>query len=153
MKEAAFLTGSLISAKGMAGPATRAQPPQEILARKEPRVPASLSSELKSTAPNPVQKPSRKPVAQATPIGKPASEQSVRKLQAENKKLKKDHLGRVRMSLRLTPDEHLTLKLLSAYANESAQHILEEALKEYVMNHGDEILPPTCHCIRDRVFK
>ncbi|MBE7637645.1 hypothetical protein GUA87_12390 [Sneathiella sp. P13V-1] len=152
MKEAAFLSSSLISAKGMAGPATRAQPPQEILARKSHLSPSTMAKEVRPSS-NVIETPSRKPVAQAAPIGKSASEQNVRKLQAENKKLKRDHLGRVRMSLRLSPDEHLTLKLLSAYANESAQHILEEALKEYVIKHGDKILPQTCHCIRDRVFK
>ncbi|MBO6827547.1 MAG: hypothetical protein JJ879_15195 [Sneathiella sp.] len=144
--KAAFLSGSLISSKGMAGPATQRQAPQELLAQKAP---------VQAKQPTPTPTPSRKPTAQAAP---PAGtdireDRTYRQLKQQNQKLKRDDLGRVRMSLRLDPEEHLTLKLLSAYAHQTAQQILEQALKEYVANHGDEILPNSCNCIRDRVFK
>ena len=144
--KAAFLSGSLISSKGLAAPATPVQAPKELLAHKEParHTPSPAAQNL-----------SRKPTAQASPPTSPdlQDDRTYRKLKQQNQKLKRDVLGRVRMSLRLEPEEHLTLKLLSAYANQTSQQILEQALSEYVANHGDEILPRSCNCIRDRVFK
>lgn len=143
--KAAFLSSSLISSKGMATPATPVKAPEELLAHKE-----LVQTNTYATA-----APSRKPTAQAAPpdITNIREDRTYRQLKQQNQKLKRDVQGRVRMSLRLAPEEHLTLKLLSAYANQTSQQILEQALTEYVANHGDEILPNSCNCIRDRVFK
>ncbi|WP_025898710.1 hypothetical protein [Sneathiella glossodoripedis] len=160
--KAAFLTGSLISSKGMAQPASRSQHPEELIAHRKRPVQSSNTKQvdpqtLKAAAPvlqrvsatsqkpDPVtEKPagphrsssSRKPVA--------VTEQAYR---SEQKKLKKDKLGRVRMSIRLDPDDHLALKLLAAHSRKSSQTILEEALREYTANHAQSILPAGCDCL------
>ena len=163
--KAAFLSGSLISSKGSATPATRSKAASELLAAhkrqhlpqetSERPVQAHVEREVQMTPP----KVSARPVAQASepeitvrqPIRQKPTVDSADKYKAEQKKLKKDKLGRVRMSVRLAPDDHLTLKLLSTHARKSSQFILEEALREYVENHGDEILPQTCNCLLKQI--
>ncbi|TNE34543.1 MAG: hypothetical protein EP348_10710 [Alphaproteobacteria bacterium] len=68
----------------------------------------------------------------------------------EVSKLKRDGLGRIRISVRMVPKDHLRLKLIAAHTQMSAQSIFEAALEEYVANHGAEILPQTCACILDK---
>ncbi|WP_373085790.1 hypothetical protein [Sneathiella sp.] len=68
----------------------------------------------------------------------------------EVSKLKKDGLGRIRISVRMAPQDHLQLKLIAAHTQMSAQTIFETALEEYVANHGTEILPQSCKCIFDK---
>jgi hypothetical protein len=81
-----------------------------------------------------------------TPLG----EEQAKKIAAEVSKLKKDGLGRIRISVRMSPQDHLQLKLIAAHTQMSAQSIFETALEEYVANHGTEILPQTCHCVLDK---
>ncbi|OUR75716.1 hypothetical protein A9Q83_17110 [Alphaproteobacteria bacterium 46_93_T64] len=154
--KASFLSGSLISSKGFASPATRSQPPKDLLAKRRPVQPTA-----------PVSTTTRSPdvmsdiSVQESILSRPASRQpklkkptasSLQTFKAESEKLKKDNTGRVRMSVRMSSDEHLQLKLLAAHSKKSAQCIIEEALSEYVANHGDEILPEACSCIRKKTY-
>jgi hypothetical protein len=152
--KAAFLSSSLISAKGSAGPATRSQPPQEILARKSvpPREKRAATRDVKTVAPMASPKATASATAPKT-APSPIADYSMKALRKQSDQLRKDNLGRVRMSLRMDPEEHLTLKLLCAYSHKSAQEIMEDALREYVDNHADEFLPLDCDCIRDRLLK
>jgi len=72
------------------------------------------------------------------------------KIAGEVSKLKKDKLGRIRISVRMAPKDHLQLKLIAAHTQMSAQAIFETALEEYVANHGSEILPESCNCVLDK---
>ena len=170
--KAAFLSGSLISSKGMAEPASRAEPPKDLIARRttpnqtpvsaKPAIDVERKTDtvLRRVSVRPVsevygqendqQKPAEiaKIAEQSRPLlrRKPVAS-SVNVYKTEQKKLKKDGLGRVRMSIRLDPDDHLTLKLLAAHSRKSSQVILEEALREYTINHAETILPQSCHCL------
>jgi len=145
--KAGFLSSALISSKGMASPATHAQPPQDLLARRKLTTPASIAP-LTVTMNNSDVPPRKMPEAQH----KKPTASSVDIFRAHSKKLKKDNLGRVRMSIRMAPDAHLHLKLLAAHSRKSAQCILEEALQEYTERHGPDILPESCNCVQNRVM-
>ncbi len=80
----------------------------------------------------------------------PLGEEKAQEIAAEVSKLKKDGLGRIRISVRMTPKDHLQLKLIAAHTQMSAQSIFETALEEYVANHGTEILPQSCNCVLDK---
>jgi len=56
------------------------------------------------------------------------------------------------MSVRMKTEDHLLLKLLAAHSRKSAQCIMEDALREYASTHGDDILPTTCDCVRNKAF-
>mgnify|MGYP003640776282 CR=1 FL=1 len=56
----------------------------------------------------------------------------------------------IRISVRMSPKDHLQLKLIAAHTQMSAQSIFETALEEYVINHGSEILPQSCNCVLDK---
>lgn len=90
--------------------------------------------------------PNRPANAARTPLG----EAEARQIAEEVAQLKRDGLGRIRISVRLSPRDHLRLKLISAHTHMSAQAIFETALEEYIANHGGEILPASCHCVLDR---
>ncbi len=74
-------------------------------------------------------------------------------LKVHSETLKKDRLGRVRMSVRMTPEQHLHLKLIAAHSHMSAQSIIEHAMDEYVERHGADLIPGACACIRDKMFR
>ena len=80
----------------------------------------------------------------------PLGEEKAKEIAAEVSKLKKDGLGRIRISVRMSPEDHLQLKLIAAHTQMSAQSIFETALEEYVANHGTEILPQSCNCVLDK---
>lgn len=80
----------------------------------------------------------------------PLGEEQARRIAAEVSKLKKDGLGRIRISVRMAPQDHLQLKLIAAHTQMSAQSIFETALEEYVANHGTRILPQSCNCVLDK---
>lgn len=77
-------------------------------------------------------------------------EARVEEIATEVSKLKKDKLGRIRISVRMAPKDHLQLKLIAAHTQMSAQAIFETALEEYVANHGTELLPASCACVLDK---
>ncbi len=45
---------------------------------------------------------------------------------------KRDGTGRIKMSLRLKPDQHLKLKLVAAFRRDSAQKLLVAAIEQYL---------------------
>ncbi|WP_339632615.1 hypothetical protein [uncultured Sneathiella sp.] len=97
------------------------------------------------------------PQVPATPVNStparefsPLAEEKAREIAQEVAKLKKDGLGRIRISVRMSPKDHLQLKLIAAHTQMSAQSIFETALEEYVINHGSEILPQSCNCVLDK---
>lgn len=83
-------------------------------------------------------------------VPSPLGEEQARRIAAEVSKLKKDGLGRIRISVRMAPQDHLQLKLIAAHTQMSAQSIFETALEEYVANHGTKILPQSCNCVLDK---
>ncbi|MAZ03347.1 MAG: hypothetical protein CMN56_09430 [Sneathiella sp.] len=80
----------------------------------------------------------------------PLAEAKAKEIAHQVAKLKKDGLGRIRISVRMSPKDHLQLKLIAAHTQMSAQSIFETALEEYVINHGSEILPQSCNCVLDK---
>lgn len=80
----------------------------------------------------------------------PLGEEKAQEIADEVAKLKKDGLGRIRISVRMSPKDHLQLKLIAAHTQMSAQSIFETALEEYIANHGTEILPRSCACVLDK---
>ena len=154
--KAAFLSSSLISSKGSAAPATRSQPPQDLLARRTP-----------ISKPNPMTNPvgiqttqvphegAKQAVASdlpRTPVRRKPVASTADSYRRAQKKLRKDKMGRVRMSIRLDPEDHLALKLLAAHSRKSSQNILEEALREYSDRHAEEILPQSCNCLQKPIL-
>jgi len=171
--KAAFLSSSLISSKGSAAPATRSQPPQELLVRRTPTdkptadraltspqrdqigKPASIASPAGPQNPQILQDEPRQAApnnTKRTPIGRKPVASTAASYRREQKKLRKDKMGRVRMSIRLDPEDHLALKLLAAHSRKSSQNILEEALREYSDRHAEEILPQSCNCLQKPVL-
>ncbi|PHQ66973.1 MAG: hypothetical protein COB93_11455 [Sneathiella sp.] len=80
----------------------------------------------------------------------PLSDAKYGQIAKEVSQLKKDNLGRIRISVRMAPKDHLQLKLIAAHTQMSAQAIFETALEEYVSNHGTELLPESCSCVLDK---
>jgi hypothetical protein len=80
----------------------------------------------------------------------PLSTEKIDEIATEVSKLTKDKLGRIRISVRMAPKDHLQLKLIAAHTQMSAQAIFETALEEYVSNHGSSILPDSCSCVLDK---
>lgn len=80
----------------------------------------------------------------------PIDEAEARRIADEVMQLKRDGLGRIRISVRMSPRDHLQLKLISAHTQMSAQAIFETALEEYIANHGPRILPQSCNCVLDK---
>lgn len=80
----------------------------------------------------------------------PIDEAEARTIAEEVANLKRDGLGRIRISVRMSPHDHLRLKLIAAHTQMSAQSIFETALEEYITNHGTEILPQGCICVLDK---
>lgn len=175
--KAAFLSGSLISSKGSAAPATRSQPPQDLLARRVPvsksvaaqesnrssapsqtdqiRKPSSITNPVRTKASQVLHdEPNQTAVSDAarTPIRRKPVASTADSYRREQKKLRKDTMGRVRMSIRLDPEDHLALKLLAAHSRKSSQNILEEALREYADRHAEEILPQSCNCLQKPIL-
>ena len=175
--KAAFLSSSLISSKGSAAPATRSQPPQDLLARRVAvsKPVSAQDSNRASVSPQTDQMRSSSPTASSlgvkapqmlhdgpkqvttgdttrTPIKRKPVASTADSYRREQRKLRKDKMGRVRMSIRLDPEDHLALKLLAAHSRKSSQNILEEALREYSDRHAEEILPQSCNCLQKPVL-
>lgn len=81
---------------------------------------------------------------------KPIPVEKYTEIATEVSKLTKDKLGRIRISVRMAPKDHLQLKLIAAHTQMSAQAIFETALEEYVSKHGSSILPDSCACVLDK---
>lgn len=58
---------------------------------------------------------------------------------------------RVAMTLRLDPDRHLKLRVLSAHAHQSCQQILTQALDDYLGEHCQDHGIKSCRCLQERV--
>ncbi|USG59852.1 hypothetical protein NBZ79_11755 [Sneathiella marina] len=84
-----------------------------------------------------------------TPV-EPLPVERYTEIATEVSKLTKDKLGRIRISVRMAPKDHLQLKLIAAHTQMSAQAIFETALEEYVSKHGSSILPESCACVLDK---
>ncbi|MCG8493920.1 MAG: hypothetical protein MI743_20065 [Sneathiellales bacterium] len=167
--KAAFLSSSLISPKGSAGPATKTSLPGELLAksRRAEKIykgekPKQQNQQIR---PDIQAQPSERPTT-AQPASSSVVEQPARAHKVLNEQpvdtdiiaqttqnMRRDKFGRVRMSIRMTPEQHLNLKLISAHSRKSAQVIMEEALSEYVSRHGDALIPGACVCVQDKILK
>jgi len=148
--KAAFLSSSLIASKGTAGPVTKALKPEKLIERSARVKKLYAGSDL----------PPRKsppPIPQggfrAHEVLNESASIEDKTLRTHSQKLKKDNLGRVRMSIRMTTEQHLHLKLIAAHAHLSAQTIMEQALDEYVSRHGTDLIPDACDCVKDKIFR
>lgn len=168
--KAAFLSSSLISPKGSAGPATKTSLPGELLAksRRAEKIyngeePKQKKQQIQS---NSTAQALERPLPPQTSMVTPGVDAPARAHKVLNEpsmetdaiaqitqKMRRDKLGRVRMSIRMTPEQHLNLKLISAHSRKSAQVIMEEALSEYVSRHGDALVPGACVCVQDKILK
>lgn len=147
--KAAFLSSSLISSKGSASPATRSLQPGELVnksKRAEAIYRGNRPLSVSPTTPTVQLQPARAHELVQAEI--PADD-----LKEISENMKKDRLGRVRMSVRMTPEQHLHLKLIAAHTKLSAQSIIEQALDEYVERNGTDLIPGACACIRDKMFR
>ncbi len=162
--KAAFLSSSLISPKGAAGPASKSLPPGELLEKSKRAERIFNRSEVPQSQHRP-QEPVQASVIAPTrphfeePVQEPAAARAHDLIQQEvmiqkeaTDQLRRDKLGRVRMSIRMSPEQHLQLKLIAAHTRKSAQTIMDEALSEYVNNHGEELIPAACACIRNKLY-
>ncbi|GEM_PF-3260881 len=162
--KAAFLSSSLISSKGSAGPATKSLPPGELLEKSKRAERIFNRSETPQPQPRPQEAMQAPALAPTRPhFDEPAEEpvtarahdlvrQEVLIQKEATDQLRRDKLGRVRMSIRMSPEQHLQLKLIAAHTRKSAQTIMDEALSEYVDNHGEELIPAACACIRNKLY-
>ncbi len=111
----ATLTSSLLARKGSAAPSMYAPPPVGA-PRPEP--------------------PAMAPVACPPTASSPAAAHGEWKQPADAGRTtplpKLDHTGRIKMSLRLYPTQHLRLKLSVAMRGESAQKFLITAMERYM---------------------
>jgi len=111
-----------------------AEPISPLLQRHTAKAPANNAKQALS---------SQKPV-------EPLPVEKYTEIATEVSKLTKDKLGRIRISVRMAPKDHLQLKLIAAHTQMSAQAIFETALEEYVSKHGSSILPENCACVLDK---
>ncbi len=141
--KAAFLTSSLIANKGTARPSAAITKPFELIS--DNRSTASMRRpELTKEAPSPVLS---RVVEKVEP--KPSLvKENHQPIQLE--KLKQDRLGRVKMSVRMTPDRHLKLKILSAYTRKSAQALITEALDKFMADYAVNTLNGQCACLNEK---
>lgn len=113
--KAASLTCSLLVRKGAAAPSAFAPPP---LGGSRAARPAS------------------EPLSTVTPASAPVAAHLGAKQRANTGHAgaspKRDRTGRIRMSLRLHPVQHLRLKLVAALRRKSAQDLLISAMERYL---------------------
>lgn len=130
MKTMARLTGSLLARKGFAVPARDGLANDMVLsggleARARPdAAPSGFRPAAAARASAPRAPVASKPAP--TPGGK-----------------------RVAMTLRLDPERHLKLRLLSAHNNVSSQVILTDALDDYLRRHGRSSDLGHCECFQN----
>ncbi len=105
----ATLTGSLLARKGTAVPSAFAPTAMPAMppARTSPTPPAAAARKTAAATGGAVARP------------------------------KRNGTGRIKMSLRLRPDQHLKLKLVAAFRRESAQRLLVAAIERYL----DQVAP------------
>lgn len=96
-----------------------------LLARKGTAVPSAFAPAampaMPAMPPPPAPTPSAPPAAVGGAVARP----------------KRNGTGRIKMSLRLKPDQHLKLKLVAAFRRESAQRLLVAAIERYL----DQVAP------------
>ncbi len=95
-----------------------------LLARRGAAVPSTFAPTAMPPAPTPPAAVARK-APQAADTGGAVA------------RPKRNGTGRIKMSLRLKPDQHLKLKLVAAFRRESAQKLLVAAIERYL----DQIVP------------
>jgi hypothetical protein len=131
------------------GGQTRTAPPRDI--HRTVTVPARPRAEAPATTEAATGEPRVR--AEAPAPAAPPRAHDLLKQQSEYAELRKltdsmtrDNFGRVRISVRMAPEQHLRLKLIAAHSQMSAQSIIEQALEEFVQRHGD-LIPNNCACI------
>ena len=117
-----------------------------LLARKGAAVPSAFSPTAMPPMPPMAKPPAPKPPAPKPPAPKPpappaaATRKTAAAAGGAVTQPKRDGTGRIKMSLRLTPDQHLKLKLVAAFRRESAQKLLVTAIER----HLDQVAPRSC---------
>jgi hypothetical protein len=133
----ASLTSALLARKGSAAPssfapAAVATPMREYSA---PVLEYSAPARSNATTPAPTARNDTSLVAKAMPH---LNRSALPKL---------DHTGRVKVSLRLDPSQHLKLKLIAAHLRVSIQGLMTEALEGYLDQAAPESLKGKCACL------
>ena len=62
-----------------------------------------------------------------------------------------DRTGRVKLSLRLTPERHLRLKLVAAHRRQSVQKLMLEALDAHIQSLAPGVMQGECACLERMV--
>jgi len=100
-----------------------------LLARKGTAVPSVFAPSAMPPAPTP-----SAPTPRAAAVRKPPPAAATGVAVARPKR---NGTGRIKMSLRLTPEQHLKLKLVAAFRRESAQRLMIAA----IARHLDQVAP------------
>ncbi len=145
--KAAFLSSKLISTKGSARPSASITHPFELITDEgsRPRVDPVEPAEPSVARRSPV-------LARVTHRAEPQPVRTVKPVRSEPRPetLVKDNLGRVRTSLRMTPERHLELKILSALSRKSIQALLSEALDSFLSDQATNSFKGQCACLKNK---
>lgn len=147
--KAAFLTGNLIAAKGSARPSAAITQPLELIS-DNPGHDKALNIAAPAFVPPRPGRHSESPET-AFPCGlndRKCLSSSV-ELSDMGEKMKQDNHGRVRLSIRMTPEQHLKLKILSAHSRKSVQSLMIDALDKQVSDYAANNLKGQCACINN----
>lgn len=120
MDNAAKLTGGLLARKGTAVPTGFAAPRLVEQGAAGNVVSVARPAALIRPAPE-MQRPSLEPAADAQP--------------------------RVRVSMRIDPQQHLRMRLTAAYLQRSVQSLMAEALDRYLDQLAPEVIQDQCVCL------
>jgi hypothetical protein len=108
----------------------------DLLTRKGAAAPVPTDE---TSRPHPAARPRLTAVDRAPAGERPGS---------QDPELKRDKFGRVRLSVRLDPHRHLSLKLLSAHHRMSLQETLIAALDAYLGDEVGSVKSGRCDCLR-----
>lgn len=140
-RSAASLTGSLLVRKGAAAPS----PFKFEAGKREARTdapPRRRFTPKLAPSPESLRADNDKPAKAAKRSGKPRPAPSGGEGSSEIR----------RFTLRLSPDQHLRLRIASVHLGKSGQKLLLQALDEYLDRVAPELRDGNCACILDGVI-
>lgn len=144
---AASLTGSLLARKGAALPAGPHVSGLDALA-KDMAHDLAANRPVRHDPPTPVSiAPAQPaPVAAAAPLEQPEDGAPAEAVRPSKPRAASGSSGKAALTVRLDPERHFKLRLLSAHINRSSQQIMIDALDAFLQEHGADISPHMCAC-------
>ena len=137
------LTGTLLSSKGAAAPSN------SVAALMDDFAVEAFDAAQPSVRPSP-RTVSTKPQRPAAPADRDGARVSPRPVPEAAKVAPQE---RIKLSLRLSADQHLRLKLAAAHLRLSSQALLMTALDEYLANAAGGIREGQCDCLRSGIVE